>query len=190
MVRRLWRLTSLVQPLVSISAKFQYGSSSEIICNICKGSPQTRELSLDLRGINEAVPAAVRDYIGTLPLQRLRLMSSGVIGELTSLISPMTNLEYLDMDYIYLSIKDLIIIAKYMPKLRLLSSIYLNLDDWPLEVEPDSVTPSPSTLCLVAAFPLRQSFNYWRRIKKNKTMEEYLGNIAQYVGSLLKIRSL
>ncbi|KAG8734930.1 hypothetical protein FRC10_011205 [Ceratobasidium sp. 414] len=179
---RLWRLTSLVQPLVSVSVNFQYGPSSTIIRNICEGSPQAQELSLYLGKLRDQEEAlAVIEHVRKLPLQRLIIRGLGV-NELTPLIPPMANLEYLGIGDTDLSIQGLVSIAKLMPKLRFLSSTYLGLG-WPWgwwDVEPHLVTPSPSTLCLVAAFRISERSERWSGIKENKTVEDYLETIAQY----------
>ncbi|KAG9101806.1 hypothetical protein FRC06_002591 [Ceratobasidium sp. 370] len=190
MVAQLWRLTSLVRSLVSVGVKFQSeSSSSEIIRTICRCSPEMQELSLDLSDLDDqVVPATVVEHIRKLPLQRLRMLGTD-IDELAPLLSSMTNLEYLEVDdYTSLTIEDLISIAKYMPKLRFLSSTCLDPDWlWEVEswdVEPHLVTQSPSTLCLVAEFHLSERFVDWNLIKKNSTMEEFLDAIARYEPTL------
>ncbi|KAG9100066.1 hypothetical protein FRC06_004572 [Ceratobasidium sp. 370] len=176
MIVQFWCLTSLVQSLVSVSVEFQSGpSSSEIICNICRCSVEMQELSLDLNQLDgREVPVAVIDHIRKLPLRRLRIAGSG-IDDLTPLISSMANLEYLDIDYASLSICNIILIAKYMPKLRFLGSSFLCLDWSRGDVKPHSVTPSPSTLCLVAGFDFREI-----TVRRNIAIEELLDVMAQY----------
>ncbi|KAG8740107.1 hypothetical protein FRC10_004736 [Ceratobasidium sp. 414] len=185
MIVQFWRLTSLVQPLVSVGVKFQCESSSEIICNICEGSPEAQEVSLDLCDIYDpTTPTAFISHMQKLPLRRLRVVGPDIADELTPLMSPMVNLEYLDIDSTDLGIKNLILIAKHMPKLRFLSASYLDLDYWPWEMEADPVIPSPSTLCLVAGFALSERFKVWNRIRNNGTMDEYLDTIAQSLCTL------
>ncbi|KAG9096682.1 hypothetical protein FS749_007978 [Ceratobasidium sp. UAMH 11750] len=191
MIVRFWRLTSFIQPLVSLGAKFRSETSSQdVICNIFKGSPRLQELSLDLSDLNDPeVPAAAIDHIKKLPLQRLRILGPD-INELTPLTLDMVNLEYLELDnYAYLTIDDMISIAKHMPKLRFLSLGYLNFDrSWELEswnVESDLATPSPSTLCLVAEFRFNHSFMDWKLFGKGSTTtEEIFGFIAQSLCTL------
>ncbi|KAG9096684.1 hypothetical protein FS749_007980 [Ceratobasidium sp. UAMH 11750] len=191
MIIQFWRLPFLIQPLVSLSVKFGSETSvPDIISNICNGSPRLQELSLDVSDLEDPeVPTVVMDNIRKLPLQRLRILGSD-ITQLVPLTPDLANLEYLELDnYAYLTIRDLVSIARYMPKLQLLSLSYLDLDrSWGAgwDLEPDLVTPSPSTFCLAAEFRISQSFMDWKLSGRDNTMEEILGVIAQYVPKLSK----
>ncbi|KAG9100067.1 hypothetical protein FRC06_004573 [Ceratobasidium sp. 370] len=181
-VDQFWRLTSLVQSLVSVSISFHPGSfSGKAVSGICKGSPQMLELSLNFPGYGdqEILDVAAIGHIRKLPLQRLRVVGSKIV-DLAPLISSMTNLEYLEINQKILSTENLILIAKHMPKLKFLSPGHLSLDQlW--DVMPHLVTPSPSALCLVTGFRFSECF---MSCKKNITMEELLDAIAQYVCKL------
>ncbi|KAG9096681.1 hypothetical protein FS749_007977 [Ceratobasidium sp. UAMH 11750] len=183
MIVQLWRLTPLSRALVSISVRFLADSRldglflDEIICGICKSSPQAQELSIDLGELDEGeVSAEVVGHIQELPLQRLRIVGS-YTDELVHLIPFMANLVYLDVDSMALTFGDLVLIAECIPKLRFLSSNII-LNQWPELSHPCSVIPSPSMLCLVTEFTFSQDFEEGD-FESGRTMEDYLGAMSR-----------
>ncbi|KAG9083209.1 hypothetical protein FS749_006228 [Ceratobasidium sp. UAMH 11750] len=181
MIDQFWRLSPLVQSLVSVSVKFRSKWwLSELICDICEGSPRLQELSLDLCCLDDPeVSASAVNRVRHLPLRRLRIIGFH-INELTPHISDLADLEYLEVDYVRITIREFIWIAKHMPKLRCLSLGNFSIDSsWKVEWWGHLVIPSPSTLCLVSTFYLSERFTFWKMDKKSSTMEEYLDAIAQ-----------
>lgn len=131
-VSKLWKAAPLVQNLVSITVIFMRGSTESLnglICDICRGSPFTVDLDLDLSDArNVEISSSVVDHLRQLPLQRVRI--SNAQTKFQNLAPAFRNVEYLKMEELILSYEDLLLMSKSMPKLQYLAASLI-LWEWP-----------------------------------------------------------
>jgi hypothetical protein len=187
-ISQLWQTPCLVQRLVSIHIRFPFTTEAhsllcELICFICQNSLQTTQLDLDLQEIEEVVMSpTVVPCLKQLPLRRLRMIE--VISPTTfSNFEPMAlalpNLEYLDVSATCLDFQDLVLVAKHMPRLQFLA-VNLSMFDWPSELDPRSVTPSPSKFCLASGYQFSEDFSD-DDFDDDENLEDYLWTMARWV---------
>jgi hypothetical protein len=169
-ISKLWRTPLLVHRLVSIhiTPKDEEEDEDEVgatfnnlICTICQGSPQTKELFFccsEMGGLE--ISAAVTNCLQQLPLQRLWMidtMMPSTALDFRPLAVALPKVEYLDAPLMGLNFSDLIEVARHMPKLQFLS-VSLYEPGWPGALDPRLVTPSPSTFCLASRWEFSESF--------------------------------
>jgi hypothetical protein len=87
------------------------------------------------------------------------------------------NLEYVDVSEICFDFQDLVLVAKHMPKLQFLA-VNLSMFSWPSELEPSSVTPSPSAFCLASGYQFSDDFN-GDDFGDDENLEGYLWTMAR-----------
>ncbi|KAF8593170.1 hypothetical protein BDV93DRAFT_549617 [Ceratobasidium sp. AG-I] len=96
-VSKLWQTAPLVQNLVSVAVIFMHDSIesiSNLICDICRGSPLTVDLDLDLVEVgNVELSNNVVYHLEQLPLQRVRI--SNWETKYQSVAPAFRNVEYL-----------------------------------------------------------------------------------------------
>ncbi|KAG9082727.1 hypothetical protein FRC07_014124, partial [Ceratobasidium sp. 392] len=187
-ISQLWRHAPLVRQLVSVGVWFNYPdyepTQSEInnaVRNICESSPYIIELYLDTPGlIYDLWPATMQTLRQLSSLQRLELPGSSTAEspeDFTLFISGAVKLEYLTFGFGFAGFDDLMLFARQMPKLRFLSLV-LVLTRWPTNIEPEIVSPSPSTLCLRSGYQFSKQFEE-DELNEDEAMEAYIDNMAR-----------
>ncbi|KAG9089599.1 hypothetical protein FRC07_012291, partial [Ceratobasidium sp. 392] len=149
--------------------------------DICKNSPHVIELYQDTLGLIYDFSSVTIESLRKLPsLQRLELPGTGApesLDDFRLFISSAVNLEYLALGFGFAKFEDLMLFAKHMPKLRFLSWGVI-LSDWPTNLEPEAVSPSPSTLCLRSGYQFSEDFGE-DELDEDQVMEEHIDTIAR-----------
>jgi hypothetical protein len=132
----LWRIAPLVQNLVSVAVNFCDASNESInrlICTICQGSLLLTDFKLNFGHVSDYVNLAITtiDHFRQLPLEHVRILSG--YADCQHLASVLPNVECLWIDALIVRHQDLVLIPKYMPKLRYLA-VRLDLEDWPFSL--------------------------------------------------------
>ncbi|KAF8606214.1 hypothetical protein BDV93DRAFT_553973 [Ceratobasidium sp. AG-I] len=155
-VSKLWRITPLVQGLVSVTVRPMGGSTkslNNLVDDVCRGSPLIRDLDLDLvpDGQDEVVEllTTVVERFRQMPLQRVRLRAWYIDYQHLTLV--LRNVEYLKMEATPAEISDLALISKNMPKLQYLG-VNLHLFNWPPASHWSDHSPSPRTCHIDSQF--------------------------------------
>ncbi|KAG8770693.1 hypothetical protein FRC12_004099 [Ceratobasidium sp. 428] len=190
-VSQLWGSAPLVQKLISVHVRFHpddskpsYSLINDTMRDICKGSPNIVDLSLDSNdaGDHPILSPAVVDYWQYLPLRRLQLLDVYLpesFYEISPFISGMSNMEYLEMESMRVVFDDLVLIACHLPKLRFLVA-NVTLTGWPDDLEDYSVTPSLSTLRLGSEFVFSKQVEGFN-LDEGESMEDYIDLMAEHL---------
>ncbi|KAF8598800.1 hypothetical protein BDV93DRAFT_512188 [Ceratobasidium sp. AG-I] len=146
-VSKLWQMPPLVQDLVSVRVHFMHDDDAEalsqLVCTVCQGSPHVTDLALDLvKSGGTELSSAASEHLSRLPLLRLRIWDCDL--NVQPLIRALSNMEYLNIEWVYVDYEELALIAKHMPKLQYLH-VGLLLSRWPdkADLPRDSQSPSP-----------------------------------------------
>ncbi|KAF8593326.1 hypothetical protein BDV93DRAFT_252509 [Ceratobasidium sp. AG-I] len=175
-VFKLWQTPPLVRNLVSVRVKFDEDSTESLnnmICIICRGSPRTTDLELDLgQGYDIELLSATVEHLQRLPLQRVRFRDAR--ADCQSLALALPNVEHLDMKGMRILFGDLTYIPKHMPKLQYLS---VELCLWAMSGVPAFLhnSASPSSCHIDSRFTFEKDLDV-----NDPDFDEHVENIARY----------
>ncbi|KAF8593325.1 hypothetical protein BDV93DRAFT_516654 [Ceratobasidium sp. AG-I] len=179
-VSKIWQTPPLVRNLVSVKVQFTPSDTAlldNLICVICRGSPQTTNLELDLSQIQDVeLSSTVMEHFQRLPLRRVRIRDAYASCEPLALALP--NVEYLDINGMRLSFDELTVIAKHMSELQYLSvGLYL----WAMSGNPTFLheSSSPSSCQVDSWFAFESLLHV-----TDPDFDEHIENIARGLQSL------
>ncbi|QRV94316.1 hypothetical protein RhiJN_22334 [Ceratobasidium sp. AG-Ba] len=169
-IARVWTFPQLVRGLRSVElgfTEFFTGWGNDVIRDVCAASPDIEELTLDFGDVdpefhNYEIFNVYLENLQLRSLRRLRIRDGTAVYRSHESFIPLlldywNNMEYLDISTFPLHLEDLVLFAAYLPKLRLLS-IPLDLRNWRTILDPESITPSPVSVCLKGRFDVTEPY--------------------------------
>lgn len=178
-ISKLWQTPPLVQKLMAVRVKPTFEPSYEVwndlICAVCHGSPEITDIELDLVQTEYVeLSSAVMGRFRRLPLRHLQIWD-GYTDDCQSLALALPSVEFLEMETMLLSFRDLTLVTKYMPNLQYLSA-RLALWGWPSAMNLPHNSSSPSPCHIDSSFTFEDELHI-----TFSNADKAVGDIAQYV---------